>query len=264
MFMAASWHLPVRELQGRKALIGIIRSSVTSTCPPRDVSDDLVSVFTQLTGSYQHRVPRPRGLLGLLGLLAATTSRRHPGSFVISSRFAVQRPDGHSCITLVRFLFPVQIHAANLSNDEQIHPALISFSPTVTRRRGRRHREACWTPIMGSAGAPTPRVTLGAQGCLPEDWSAHTPTMVVCVPRPRSRRGAPPAPAAPRRRHPDAVERPQVIDAAPRAGPPRSALRRTPPIPPVGEPSPSPAGSSGADAPATGSCTARPSSWRWP
>ena len=38
--------------------------------------------------------------------------------------------------------------------------------------------------------------------------------MVVCVLRPRSRRGAPPAPAAPRRRHLDAVERPPVIDAA--------------------------------------------------
>ena len=46
VFMAESWHLPVRELQGRKALIGIIRSSVTSTCPARDVSDDLISVFT--------------------------------------------------------------------------------------------------------------------------------------------------------------------------------------------------------------------------
>ena len=138
MFMAASWHLPVRELQGRKALIGIIRSSVTSTCPPRDVSDDLVSVFTQLTGSYQHRVPRPCGLLGLLGLPAATPSRRHPGSLVISSRFAVQRHIGHSCVTLARFLFPVQIHAAFLSDDEPVSSLQFSFTAQHHRAAGRR------------------------------------------------------------------------------------------------------------------------------
>ena len=151
--MAESWHLPVRELQGRKALIGIIRSSVTSTCPPRDVSDDLVSVFTQLTGSYQHRVPRPCGLLGLLGLLAATTSRRHPGSFVISSRFAVQHRVGHSCITLTRFLFPVQIHAASLSNDEAAELLARTYHPGMKNvwlchlSKDNNHPDLCWKSI---------------------------------------------------------------------------------------------------------------------
>ena len=143
VFMAASWHLPVRELQGRKALIGIIRSSVTSTCPPRDVSDDLVSVFTQLTGSYQHRVPRPCGLLGLLGLLAATTSRRHPDSFVISSRFAVQHRVGHSCITLTRFLFPVQIHAASLPDGQPPPPP----GPTEAHRVRMHMQTQCITLV---------------------------------------------------------------------------------------------------------------------
>ena len=67
VFMAASWHLPVRELQGRKALIGIIRSSVTSMCPARDVGDDKISVVALLTSPYQHRDPQPCGLLRLLG-----------------------------------------------------------------------------------------------------------------------------------------------------------------------------------------------------
>ena len=133
MFMAASWHLPVRELQGRKALIGIIRSSVTSTCPPRDVSDDLVSVFTQLTGSYQHRVPRPCGLLGLLGLPAATPSRCHPESLMTSSRFVRHHHDDHSCVTLARFLFPVQIHGPTLPDDDPDSSLQISFT-------GQHHR----------------------------------------------------------------------------------------------------------------------------
>ena len=42
--------------------IGIIRSSVTSACPARDVCDDLISVFAQLISSYQHRDLQPRGL----------------------------------------------------------------------------------------------------------------------------------------------------------------------------------------------------------
>ena len=67
MFMAESWHLPVRELQGRTALFGIIRSSVTSMCPARDVGDDKISVVALLTSPYQHRDPQPCGLLRLLG-----------------------------------------------------------------------------------------------------------------------------------------------------------------------------------------------------
>jgi len=62
VFMAESWHLPVRELQGGKVFIGIIRSSVTSACPARDVCDNLISVFAQLISSYQHRDLQPRGL----------------------------------------------------------------------------------------------------------------------------------------------------------------------------------------------------------
>ena len=65
--MAESWHLPVRELQGRTALFGIIRSSVTSMCPARDVGDDKISVVALLTSPYQHRDPQPCGLLRLLG-----------------------------------------------------------------------------------------------------------------------------------------------------------------------------------------------------
>lgn len=49
------------------ALFGIIRSSVTSMCPARDVGDDKISVVALLTSPYQHRDPQPCGLLRLLG-----------------------------------------------------------------------------------------------------------------------------------------------------------------------------------------------------
>ena len=125
VFMAESWHLPVRELQGRKAFIRIIRSSVTSACPRRDVSDDLVSVFTQLTSSYQRRDLRPHGLLRLLGLLATTPSRQNSELFATSLRFARHSRVGHSCVTLTGFLSPVQIPAVNLPVDDArpTHPA---------------------------------------------------------------------------------------------------------------------------------------------
>ncbi|EGF52644.1 conserved domain protein [Actinomyces sp. oral taxon 170 str. F0386] len=116
MFMAESWHLPVRELQGGKALIGIIRSSVTSTCPARDVDDDLVSVFTQLTGPYQRRDLRPLGLLQLLGSPTTIPPNHHPEVLTTSLRHAWHSHVGHGFITLVRFLFPVQIPTAALSH----------------------------------------------------------------------------------------------------------------------------------------------------